>query len=442
VRADTSPARTLGVTTAALVVVADMVGTGVFTTSGFLLRDLGSASGMAWAWVLGGVLALCGALSYAELAAVLPRNGGEYLILGRVFHPAAGFVAGWVSLLVGFSAPMAAAALAFGHYLHAAAPVVPPGVAAALLVVTQALLHGVGVRSGAWAQNVMAAGKVVLVAGMAALFLLHGEPGRWSGQWLPSLGTLGSPAMAVGLIFVTFAYTGWNGAIYLAGEVRDPARSLPRALVLGTLVVTVLYVGLNVAFLAAAPAAALTGVVEVGHAAAAHLYGPGAAAWVSAAIALSLFSAVGAMTMAGSRVYQAMGQDHPRLALLARRNRAGAPWVAVGMQAALALAMIATLGFEALLTYAGFMLSVSSGLAVVGVVWLRRREPALPRPYRVPLYPLPPLVFVLFSSWMVLHAVTQRPVVALAGLATVLTGLAVHAWARRPIPAPPRSPLP
>ena len=419
--------RRIGGPTATLLVVGSMVGTGIFTTPGFVVRDVGAPLAALAAWALGGALALCGALSYAELAAALPANGGEYRLLGRIYHPAAGFAAGVVSLVVGFSAPIAASALAFGHYLGAAVPGVAPVPAAVALVLLLAALHATHVRAGGRVLAATTALEVALAAAFVAAGLLRGEPSRLLGPPAPTLAGVASPAFAVALVYVSFAYGGWNGAVYVAGEVRDPSRNLPRALLVGTSAVVALYLALNAVFLSAAPAAEIGGVVEVGHVAATRLLGPRAGRWLSGLVALVLASSVSAMLMAGPRVYAAMGLDHPRLAILARRTRHGGPAVAVALQAALAVGMIATSGFGALLRYVGFTLSLVAGLTVLGVIVLRVREPGLARPYRTWGYPVTPLLFVGLSAWMAVHAVLRVPGAALAGLGTVAGALALHA---------------
>ena len=245
-----------------------------------------------------------------------------------------------------------------------------------------------------------------------------------------------SPGFAVSLIFVSFAYSGWNGAAYLAGEIRSPARSVPRALVLGTGIVVVLYLGLNLVFLSSAPTSQLAGVVEVGHLSANRLFGAVGGRLLTAAIALALLTSAGAMMMAGPRVYQAMGEDHPALSFLGYRTSWGGPAAAVALQGLLALAMVLTSSFDALLTYLGLTLSVCAGLTVAGVIVLRIREPALERPYRTWGYPLTPLLFLSLSLWMVVHSVIQKPLAALAAGATIATGLALWAGLARRSAAP------
>ena len=428
----TSAGRHVGALTATMVVVASMIGTGVFTTTGLLVRDLGSPVAVLLAWLVGGVLALCGALSYAELSAALPRNGGEYQLLSRIYHPAVGFAAGLVSLVVGFSAPLAASALAFGHYVSAVSPAVSPTAAGIGLVALAAVPHAVHARLGGRVQVAVTALELALVVAFVAAGVTRGDPARLLAGGRESLGAASTPAFAVALVYVSFAYSGWNAAVYLAGEVREPSRTVPRALLVGTAAVMALYLALNVVFLAAAPPGDLAGVVEVGHVAAVRLLGPRAGAALSALVAVVLAASVSAMLMAGPRVYEQMGRDHPRLAALARRTRRGGPVVAVAFQAGVALVMIATSTFEGLLLYVGFTLSIVAGLAVLGVLVLRRREPDLPRPVRTWGYPATPLLFLALSAWMIAHALVENPAASLAGVATAICGLGLHALLGRP----------
>ncbi len=424
--------RLIGPGTAVLAVVANMIGAGVFTTTGFLVRDIGSPSAILLAWGLGGLIALCGALSYAELVADISENGGEYRLLSRIYHPALGVCAGLVSLVAGFSAPIAASALAFGSYLHAIWAPASPALAGMVLIVIVSTLHALDVRAGGGVQNLFTVAKVLLIALFIGGGLLASDLGRLSAPTIAPLGeSLLSPPFAVGLIFIAFAYSGWNAAAYLAGEVRNPTTNLPLALIAGTCLVAALYVGLNAVFLSSAPAAELAGKVEVGHVAATHLFGGRAGGLLSALIACALVSSVSAMTMVGSRVYEAMGTDFRALAGLRRESRFGGPARAIALQSTLAIVMVLGASFESLLTYIGFLLSLSAALTVAGVIVLRRREPERSRPYRAFGYPWTPIVFILFSAWMICHALAARPVQALAGLATIACGLGLYRGLRR-----------
>lgn len=408
-----------------MLVVGSMVGTGIFTTSGLLLRDLGSPAAVLAAWGAGAVVALCGAVAYAELGSALPRNGGEYLLLGRIYHPALGFTAALTSLVVGFSAPLAAAALAFGQHLAALVPGVDARLAGLALLAAAAAVHARDVGLGAHVQAGATTLVVLVVVLFVAVGLSLGEPARLLAGPSP-LAALVSPAFPAGLVYVVFAYSGWNAAVYLAGEVATPARTVPRACIAGTLVVALLYLGLTAAFLAAVPASRLAGVVEVGHVAAVALLGPGAGRGLSAMVALVLASTVSALLMTGPRVYEQVGRDYPALAPLGRRSHRGAPAVAVVLQALAAAAMLLTASFDALLRYVGFTLSVTTALAVLGVPVLRWREPALPRPYRAWGYPFSPAIFATAGGWIVWNALRENPGSSWAGLGTLTTGIALY----------------
>ena len=410
-----------------MLVVASMVGTGVFTTTGFLVRDIGSSPAVMACWVLGGLLAMAGALSYAELAAALPENGGEYLLLSRIYHPSLGFVAGWISLVVGFSAPIAASAIAFTSYLQAVFPGVPALPASIGLIVLLSVIHCLRLEVGSGFQNALTLCKLLLIVAFIVGGLALGQPAQSLQPGDVAAGTaLLSPGFAVGLVFVSFSYTGWNAALYIAGELKDPARTLPLSLVLGTLLVTALYLGLNAVFLGSVPSTELSGVLEVGHVSATALFGQGAGKLLSIVIALGLISTVGAFIMTGPRVYEAMGHHYPGLRIVTGRVSGGGPTRSIVLQAVVAIIMLFSASFDALLTYTGFTLSGVAALTVAGVTVLRRREPDLPRPYRTWGYPVTPVLFVALMVWMMGHSVFERPVVALAGAVTVGLGFVFY----------------
>jgi APA family basic amino acid/polyamine antiporter len=411
----------IGLTTGALLIVANMIGVGVFTTTGYMAGALGSPVAILAAWAIGGVAALCGALAYAELGAALPRNGGEYQLLSRIYHPAFGFTAGWVSLIVGFAAPLAAFALAFGKYVQVLFPPdaspVPPVTAGGLLILVLAILHAVHVGKASWTHNAFTLFKVGLIVAFIVAGLVGGDLSRVTSRGEQSFSdAMLSPLFAVQLVYVSFAYTGWNTAAYLAGEFRRPTREIPLAILLGTVIVAVLYLGLNAVFLAAAPLAELKDKPEVAHVAAVSLFGSAGGKWISIMIALGLISAASANTMAGPRVYEAMGYDYPLLRFLKLRRAGGGPVVAIALQAVLAAIMLFTSGFDALIRYIGVTLSLVAALAVLGVIVLRIREPNLPRPYRTWGYPVTPLIFLALELWMVSFAVRKDVIAVNAGL--------------------------
>ncbi len=414
-------------------VVGNMVGVGVFTSLGWQLASVPSGFAIIVLWVLGGIYALCGALCYAELGSALPRCGGEYHLLSATYHPAVGFLSGWISLTVGFAAPVAIAARLFGQYLGQASgfegAAVPLAVAM-LLAVTAAQLWKL--RFGGGFQIVFTALKFALVLGLAIAGLAHAGGGTVSlapaaGEWDIIL----SGGFAVSLFYVNYAYSGWNAASYIGGEVRRPARSVPLALVGGTLLVTALYLLVNVAFLVSTPADKMAGREEVGLIVAGHLFGAQGGALVGGLIAFGLISAASAMTWAGPRVGQMLGQDYPRLAVLARTNRHGIPVVAILLQSGVALILLLAVSeLEQIVRYLEFVLNLSLAATVAGVFWLRRRRPDLPRPYRCIGYPITPLLFLAMAAYLEWRLLREHPWESACGVATVALGGMVYLWIR------------
>ena len=420
-----------------------MIGTGIFTSLGFQVGDLPSGFTIIVLWLLGGVCALCGALAYAELATALPRSGGEYHFLSQIFHPAIGFLAGWISATVGFSAPVALAAMAFGKYFSHVVPAAAPLAVSLAAIGIVAAVHLRGVGFGSVFQNIATLLKVLLILGLIAAGVLAGESQPIS--FFPHAGDaalITSAPFAVSLVFVMYAYSGWNASTYIVGEVRNPARDVPRSVALGTLLVTVLYVALNAVFLRSAPLDEIKGTIEVGHVAAAHIFGGSGGRIMAALICAGLVSSISAMTWVGPRVTMAMGEDCRALRFLAYKSRTGVPAVAIVVQTLIAAELLRRGSFETVLTYIQFSLTFCSFLTVLGVIVLRIRRPALPRPCRMWGYPFTPLLFLAVSLWMMWHILWSRPMESLAGVVTMLCGLLIYALSPvRPsaMPTPMRS---
>ena len=418
--------------TAVAVVVANMIGTGVFTSLGFQLLEIQSGFVILMLWAVGGVAALCGALCYAELGAALPRSGGEYNFLGRIYHPGVGFVSGWISATIGFAAPTALAAITFGAYLSSVFTALSPVPCATALVIGLTLVHMWTRRSSSGVQRWFTGLKVAFIAVFCLLVLWKAGDAQ-PVSFLPASGDgvlLTGGAFAVALIYVSYAYTGWNAVTYLSSELREPQRVLPVVLTLGTVAVALAYVLLNFTFLYAAPIDALMGELEVGYVAARHVFGDRGAAVMGVALALLLVSTVSAMIMAGPRVLQVIGEDFPAFRMLARTNSHGLPSVAVAAQSALALAFIWTASFESILVFAGFTLGLSTFLTVLGLFVLRVRRPGLPRPYRLTAYPLPALVYLAITGWTLAYILMERPHESLMGLVLICAGAAFYGLTR------------
>ncbi|MBW1952916.1 MAG: amino acid permease [Deltaproteobacteria bacterium] len=445
-----SPRHQLGLFSAVILVVANMVGTGIFTTSGFIIQELQNPWAMLFCWALGGLFALTGALCYGELGARFPRAGGEYVFLRESFGEPLAFLSGWVSLLVGFSAPIAAAAMAFAVYFLGSAglglnsgftwtvqgltvlTLSPVTLLASGVILAFSFIHRHSLFLGSHIQNLLTLFKVVLILALVFLGLAWGAGSASHFGALPPLRVFFSGQFATSLIFITFAYSGWNAAAYMGSEISRPTRNIPLALALGTLVVTILYLLLNMTFVYGLSAQEMSGVLEVGEKAALALFGPEVSRGFAGAIALSLLSLISAMMMTGPRIYQAMAGDGLFFTAFGRlRGGSGPPGNAILLQAGLALVMVFTASFENLLIFIGFTLSLFSLITVVGLMVLRHRQPAPGLPYRTAGYPVTPLFFIMCNLWIVLFSIINKPLVSLTGLAAAFLGVLLYIFFKR-----------
>jgi APA family basic amino acid/polyamine antiporter len=410
--------------TAVSVVIANMVGTGVFTSLGFQLLDIQSVSLILLLWIVGGIIALCGALTYAELGAQLPRSGGEYHFLSQLYHPGLGFVSGWISITVGFAAPIALAAMTFGAYLGAAVGGVNQTLAAALLVGALGFLHCYSRATSGKTQVLFTALKVILIVVFSVAALIASD----YPVALPSLPAAGdltsfkSGAFAVALIYVNYAYTGWNSATYLIDELEDPTRRLPRVLFVGTLAVMGFYLLLNFVFLSVAPIEALQGQLEIGVIAAQYAFGATGGQLMGLMLSLLLISTVSAMLMAGPRVLLVIGQDFPTFGWLAKTNASGMPFIAILSVVALSMVLVLTSSFESVLVFSGFVLSLNTLLTVGGVFRLRALGLLNAERYQTWGYPVTPLLYLGLTLWTLIYILIQRPTEGLMGLLVVAIG--------------------
>jgi APA family basic amino acid/polyamine antiporter len=414
---------------ATILVIANMIGTGVFTTLGFQLASVHSPFSAVMLWVVGGVVAFFGALCYGELGAVMPRSGGEYAYLTEIYHPAMGFLSGCVSILVGFGAPVALAAIALGRYSDAAFPGIDQTAVAVGAIVVLTLVHLVDVQFGCHCQNVFTVGKMLLIVVFIVTGFFSTHPQKIG---LPeSLGEIKSvfnPAFAVGLVYVSYAYSGWNSSAYIAGEIPRPERNLPISLFLGTLVVSLFYVLLNVVFLSTVPVGELTGRIDVGYLSAKAIFGASGARVMTLLICLALISTLSSMIMVGPRVASTMGEDIAAIGFLSRRNEKGVPVRAMLIQSSVAILLALTSAFNVVLTYVGFTLALFTCMTVTGVFVLRVRKPHLKRPFRTWGYPVVPALFLAVNGWMLCYLLIQRPLPSVVGLLTVASLLILYRW--------------
>lgn len=447
----------IGVVTATAVVIANMVGTGVFTSLGYQAVDFPSDSDFAnpdfhgrlsamgnhllqttsvfpliMLWVVGGIMAFCGALCYSELGAAIPRSGGEYTYLSKIFHPALGFLSGWVSVIVGFAAPIALAAMALGDYFYSVFPIMDNIWIGAIVVVLITTVHSFNLNIGSKFQNVVTIIKILLIMVFILCGILIGN--HQSISIIPSEGSwscLFSSGFAVSLIYVSYAYSGWNASAYIASEIDNPRKNLPRSIMTGTIIVMVLYVLLNFVFLLSVPPLQMMDVKgipvnEIGAVSAINIFGTIGGNIMALVISVLLVSTISSMIFAGPRVTMVIGEDLPALKFFARKNKRGIPVIAIAIQSSIALFFIFTSTFNWVLNYLGFILTLFASLTVLGLFILRFKNPEINRPFKTWGYPITPLIFLALNIWVLYYVVSKTPSVSYAGIVTISVGLIIY----------------
>ncbi len=438
--------RELGFFSATILVVANMIGTGIFTTSGFIMAELNNPYTMLICWLVGGIFALCGALCYGELGALFPKAGGEYVFLREAFGKGMGFLTGWISLIVGFSAPIAAASIAFATYFFQAFSLPSPQLdmtigqiqvlnispitlVAVGIIVLLSLIHFHSLFIGSKVQNGLTLFKIVflLVFIVSGLWLGQGSTAHFGAEFKP--GSIFQDSFAVSLVFVAFAYSGWNAAAYLGSEIKNPSKNIPLSLIIGTIIVLGFYLLLNLVFIYALPAKEMSGVLEIGTKSASSLFGSQISTYFSLAISLGLLSVLSAMIMSGPRIYYAMAKDQVFFQFFSQVNKKRrTPAHSIFLQAGIASIMVITTSFDGLLLYVGFTLSLFALLTVLGLFRIRMKYPELVSQYRTFGYPITPLLFILGNSWIIYFSIKSRPAASICGLLTMGLGMVVYMY--------------
>ncbi|MFL2478759.1 MAG: APC family permease [Verrucomicrobiales bacterium] len=430
---------------AAAIVIGNMVGIGVFTSLGYQLNDVSSNFSILLLWVIGGIYAICGALCYGELVASKPRCGGEYHLLSSVYHPSAGFLAGWISVTVGFAAPIAAACGIFGTYFVQSTGIGDESgkVPAAIMLIAVTSVHLLKLKVGGAFQIIMTALKFGLVLLLAVCGITMGDAGSWDfapGPFEVEKNIILSSTFAVALFYVNYAFAGWNAATYVAGEIKNPSKNIPRALLVGTISVLLLYLLINIAFIVSTPKSEMVGKEEVGLIAARYIFGQSGGNLIGGLIAFGLISAVSAMTWAGPRVTQMIGQDYGKLRFFAKTNKSKIPVNAVLFQSCIAFVMLLSVDPEQIIVYLEFVLNLSLSAAVAGVIWLRIKKPDMDRPYRCLGYPLTPILFLCMAVYVEWRLIETRPMESLWGLGTVIIGIIFYFLVRNSYQQGPHAP--
>lgn len=414
----------IGLATATAIVVANMIGAGIFTSLGFQLIDTVNTWSIIILWSLGALMSLCGALSYAEIGTYWVRSGGEYHFISKAFHPILGYLSGWVSLTIGFSAPVALAGMAMGEYI---APYlgVPNMVLAVFTILTISFFHSISIKRSSTLQNTMTLLKVLLIL-MFIYFGLTQTPVEsaylWDHSWKEEIIL---PAFAVSFVYVTFSYSGWNAAAYIVDEIREVRKNLPRALLLGTTIVSLLYLLLNFVFLRQNPLEAIRGQLEIGQITAISLFGEKGGELISFGIALMLISSISAMIWAGSRVTQVMAEDHGLWRWFSIKTKNNVPLRAIWLQTAITFMLLFTGTFEQVIIYSGFVLQLFAALAVAGVFVVRYKNKTKSG-FRSPLYPVPQIIFLVLSIWVLLYLMYSQPLETGLGIFNLVLGFLVY----------------
>lgn len=440
--------RRLSALDGAAIVVSNVIGGGIFIVPAVVAQLAPSPVAMLGVWLLGGALAFAGALAYAELATLRPRAGGEYVYLREAYGPLLGFLTGWTSFVAGFSGAIAASAVGLagilGRFIPAAADTTPifsinlpfvsltlsPQAAVALAAIAGlSAIHSAGLGPGLVVHNVLAGMKVTALTAVVAL-------GFSIGRGSVTHYAVGESTVVANWVFalipVMFSYSGWNAAAYVTEEIKAPGRNVPRALLMGTAAVVLIYLALNLVYVFAMPVLEFPAqAIRVGDAAVERLFGPGAGgAWAAASIVM-IAASISAMVLAGPRVYYAMARDGLFFSAAARVHpRFRTPVVAIAAQAVWSGVLVLTGTFGQLVEYTGFAVVLFAGIAVFAVFVLRRKHPTEPRPFRAWGYPLAPLFFALTSLLIVANALRENPVTSGSGLLVIGLGVPLYFWMR------------
>ncbi len=414
------------------IVVANMIGTGIFVSLGYQLIDIHDLATIISLWLIGGIVALCGAFSYSELGAALPNSGGEYLFLSRIFHPCLGFMSGWMSTTIGFAAPVALNAMLFAAYFQQVFPASNKLVIAIFLIAVITLINATNHAASGRFQKIFTLLKVLFIV----IFI---GAGLWMGaeqvSFKPTADTwpgIFSSSFAIGLVYVSFAYSGWNATAYVSSEVVSPQRNIPLSIIIGTSLVMLLYVLLNIVFLKSVPIDRLTvdpntmEQKEIGFLSAQALFGVQIGKLLSLTICLFLVSSISSMVIAGPRVIQSIARDYPVLKILGKQSSENVPRLSMTIQAVLA-AIIAFSGtFDTVITYTTFAMTLFSTLTVAGVMVLRKTNPNLTRPYRTWGYPITPLLFIIANCWFMYFLLSKKFAETAVGIAIIALGFVLY----------------
>jgi APA family basic amino acid/polyamine antiporter len=437
--------RKLGLLPATNIVIANMIGAGIFTTSGLLMKGLNDPVLMIVLWAVGGLIAICGALAYGELGAAMPGAGGEYLFLSKLYHPLFGFLSGWVSFIVGFSAPIAASAMGFSEYFCRAVPSLPDWLSSSgilnefwtkklisiSIILIFTFIHYRGIKTGARIQNILTFLKVLLILVLLFAGFSSGKGSfeNFAREKIVNPGFAGWKTIGLSLMWIMFAYSGWNASTYLGAEIKNPLKILPRSLLYGTGIVILLYLGINILYVYGINPEQMKGVISVGGLTMGNLFGKSAEVLFSLLIAFALFSSLSAFIIIGPRVYYSMANDGLFFRSVAKIHpKFGVPSNSILLQCLIACILVLSGSFEQVLTYMGFALGIFPILAVIGVFKLRYKYR---NGLKLPGYPVTQIIYIATGLLILILSFLERPVESSIALLIVIIGVPAYYFFKR-----------
>lgn len=426
------------------VVIASMIGTGIFTALGFQVMEgaIPDSFSILIVWIIGGLLSLCGATVYGEVASYVGKSGGEYVFLSELFHPLLGFLSGWVSLFVGFSAAIASLAIATGEYILPflglnnnilyvifGTDITVNKVIGASIILTVAIIQMGGVILGGIVQNLLTGLKLVMIIFFLCSPLFIHDLELSNNSLVPSeqsFNTIFSLPFAGALVWVMFSYSGWNASSYIVGHLRRPKKMLPLSLSMGTILVTILYISLNAMFMLVADFDELAGHVDIANIVAKKIYGNEVALVFSFIFSMALIAGINAMFISGPRVTEQMGEDYPKLNLFSRKNKFGAPYLSIIALSVISVLLVIFSSFQEIIEYIGITLSMFSMLTVASVFIIRKRTDRNESVVRAIGYPITPILFISTTVWMILYFVLLDPITLLYSFISIVPGLIIY----------------
>ena len=420
----------------AAILIANMIGTGVFTSLGFQVLEIHSGYAILLLWLIGGIVSILGAVCYSRLTILMPRSGGEYVFLSKIYHPSLGFLSGWVSLIIGFAAPIAAASFAFGSYFNHFNPQIyahlgfsiSPKLAGASVIILLTSLNILKKIAGAKFQFVFTTIKILSILAIIAIGISVPETGNTTFSIDETFTSeIFSSSFAISLFFISYSYSGWNSLCYITDEIENPQKKIFKNLLIGTSFVTTIYIALNYVFLRIIPTQDLSGCPDIVAKFAEHALSPSVANMASGLICVLLVSTINSMIIIGPRVSKSIGEDYSKLKLLSRESKGESPYFGLILQLILALIYLLTSSFEQLIIYTGFVLNIFTFLSVLGLFFIKENK------YRFNVKKLiAPLLFLSYSLWLLFYGIYRKPLESGVGIAVCLIGLLIYTLVREP----------